>query len=74
MQDSHPVTQRFLAILRYHAEYAEAFLTVCLAKLKGQEPDAAAFKELIRQRERDFQECLDVYRIQEVMRNYTGIE
>ncbi len=77
MTSGQPVTARFLEILKYHSLYEELLLQACLAKMKGEESAAreifAQLKDLIERKEEDFQECLDVYRLQEVMRNYTGI-
>ena len=75
MHSEHPVTEKFLNRLRYHSEYCERYLEACLAALKGEDPTQASdgLKQLIRDNEPRFQGCLDVYRLQEIMRNYTKI-
>ena len=76
MHAEHPLTEHFLDVLRYHSRFAELYLTVMIRRLNGlpTKEAAEAFCRLIREKEPEFQENLDVYRIQEVMRNYTKID
>ena len=77
MHSPHPVTERFLDMLRYHSEFAELYLKACLARMADNEAAVheayLAFDRLICENELKFQDCLDVYRIHEIMRNYTKI-
>ena len=77
MRSEDPVEARFLKILTYHNRFAEYYLLTMLAKLQGDEAGVQeAFAVLDRcmdENETEYQECLDVYRIHEVMRHYTKI-
>lgn len=78
--DAHRTLQGWAApfweVLDYHREYVLK-LSRALRKLAAGEEDGAveswrAFRELICQKEPDFQPWLDVYRVLDVTENYTG--
>ena len=77
MRSEDPVEARFLKILEYHNRYAEMYLKAMLARMQDdlEAVDQAyqALDQLIDENETEYQECLDVYRIHEVMLHYTKI-
>ena len=77
MQSEDPVEARFLEILKYHNLFAEVYLLTMLARIQDEqtalEEAYAALDQLINENEMAFQECLDVYRIHEVMLHYTRV-
>ena len=77
MHSDDPVEARFLKILEYHNRYAEMYLKAMLARmqddLEALDQAYQALNQLIDENETEYQECLDVYRIHEVMLHYTKI-
>ncbi len=70
-----PVERRFWEELAYHRDYLTTFTHALLKRAKGEDPtaDYHAFADLVRRMEPRFQQSLDVYRVLQVTRNFTGL-
>lgn len=76
-EDSRPPAQNlFWKYLDYHREYSLRLGKALLKLSKGENQEAQScfgdFQRMVCEKERSFQECLDVYRITEVSCKYTG--
>lgn len=71
-----PETGHFWALLAYHRDYAMALARALAALARGDRAESwenwCAFRALIGREETAHQPCLDVYRVLEVTKKYTG--
>lgn len=76
-QGDNAIQRRFLRALLYHSYYSECMVQCLEARMAGHDDEVKAAYErlalLIETHEWDYQEFFDVYRIHEILKNYTKI-